>query len=43
VKASAQGGISNYGDDSSEKYSLTGGHSFADGRVHVIGSFDYYN
>jgi iron complex outermembrane recepter protein len=43
LKATGQGGISIHGDDSSEKFSLAGGHAFADGRVHVIGSFDYYN
>ncbi len=39
LKADAQGGISNYGDAANYKIDVTGGTSFLDDRLHVVGSF----
>jgi outer membrane receptor protein involved in Fe transport len=42
VKADAQYGISTYGDIASPGASITAGHGFADGRLHVVASADYF-
>jgi len=39
LKADLQGGISNYGDDANYKFDVTGGQSFMDDHLHVVGSF----
>src|SRR5205085_8776650 len=42
IKASAQAGISQYGDNFNYRVSVTGGMSFLDDRLHVVGSIlDY--
>src|SRR5215468_46594 len=38
LKASAQAGISQYGDNFNYRVSVTGGMSFLDNRLHVVGS-----
>jgi iron complex outermembrane recepter protein len=43
LKSDVQYGRSTYGDVSSPAASLTGGHGFVGGRLHVVGSLDYYN
>jgi iron complex outermembrane receptor protein len=42
IKASGQYGISSRGDDHQVKFSIAGGKSFANDRLHVEGSFDYF-
>lgn len=39
LKADLQGGISNYGDDANYKFDITGGDSFLDDHLHLVGSF----
>ena len=39
LKANAQGGISNYGDAANYKFDVTGGQSFLDDHLHIVGSF----
>jgi iron complex outermembrane receptor protein len=39
LKVDAQGGISNYGDDANYKIDVTGGQSFMDDHLHIVGSF----
>ncbi|HUO94546.1 MAG TPA: TonB-dependent receptor [Rhizomicrobium sp.] len=39
LKADLQGGISTYGDDANYKFDVTGGESFMDDHLHVVGSF----
>ncbi|MGH3583730.1 MAG: TonB-dependent receptor plug domain-containing protein, partial [Mycobacterium sp.] len=41
LKGSVQGGTSTHGDGDSQKYTLTGGTSFADGKGHVVFSGSY--
>ena len=43
IKGEVQGGETQYGDDRQYRIDLTGGHSFADGRGHAIGSVSYAN
>jgi outer membrane receptor protein involved in Fe transport len=42
LKGSVQGGISEQGDDNSEKMSLAAGHGFMDDRGHVLLSLEHY-
>lgn len=42
VRANAQYGISNYGDDGSVKFGIAGGTSFADGRGHIVVSLEHF-
>ena len=39
LKADLQGGISNYGDNANYKFDVTGGNSFMDDHLHIVGSF----
>ncbi|HTW33947.1 MAG TPA: TonB-dependent receptor [Rhizomicrobium sp.] len=39
LKVDAQGGISNYGDDANYKVDVTGGTSFMNDHLHIVGSF----
>jgi iron complex outermembrane recepter protein len=41
--ADVNGGLSTRGDDGSEKVAVAGGAKFLDGRLHVIGSVEYYH
>ena len=43
LKASAQGGVSGHGDAISRKFTVAGGTSLLDGRVHLLGSAEYFN
>lgn len=43
LKSEAQGGVSSRGDGASEKFSLTGGLGFDQGRGHVVASAQYYH
>lgn len=43
IKASAEGSLTTYGDNGTQKYSLTGGDSFAGGRGHIVVSGSYYD
>jgi len=43
LKLLAQGGISSRGDDGSNRFGAAFGHSFLDGRLHVIGSAERYH
>ena len=43
IKANAQAGISTYGDAGSQRLGLAAGTSFADGRGHIEGSYEFYN
>ncbi len=42
VRANAQYGVSNYGDDASVKFGVAGGTSFADGRGHIVISLEHF-
>lgn len=42
IRANAQMGISNYGDDASVKLGVAGGTSFADGRGHIVMSVEHF-
>ena len=39
LKVDLQGGISNYGDNANYKFDVTGGQSFMDDHLHIVGSF----
>ncbi len=39
LKADLQGGISTYGDNANYKFDVTGGQSFMDDHLHIVGSF----
>lgn len=43
LKLEAQSGISQYGDDASQRFGIAGGANFAEGRGHVEASFEYFN
>jgi iron complex outermembrane receptor protein len=43
LKGSAQAGITTYGDDPTEKATLTAGSHFADGRGRIVASGSFYN
>ncbi len=43
LKGDFQYGMSSYDDVKTTAVSLTGGHAFMDGRLHVVGSADYYD
>ena len=43
LKAAAQWGISSRADDQQVKFSIAGGKSFLDDRLHLEASFDYFN
>jgi outer membrane receptor protein involved in Fe transport len=43
LKAEVQAGVSSEGDGDSQKFSLTGGTGFAQGRGHVVASGQFYN
>lgn len=43
VKAIAQAGISERGDNATQRLGIAAGTSFADGRGHIEGSFEYFN
>lgn len=43
LKGDFQYGMSSYEDVESPAASITGGHAFADGRLHVVGAVDYYD
>lgn len=42
LKANGQVGVSNYGDNETYVVSLTGGQSFLDDRLHVVGTAEWY-
>lgn len=42
VRANAQYGVSNYGDDASIKFGVAAGTSFADGRGHITVSLEHF-
>jgi iron complex outermembrane recepter protein len=39
LKVNLQGGLSNYGDNANYKFDVTGGQSFMDDHLHIVGSF----
>lgn len=43
LKADFNAGISGRGDDGSQKVALAGGANLLDGKLHVMGSFEYFN
>jgi iron complex outermembrane receptor protein len=43
LKAIGQGGITSRGDNGQYRFGLAAGHSFADGLLHLEGSYEYYN
>ena len=43
VKGDIQYGISTYDDVSAPSLSLAAGHAFADGRLHIVAGFDFYD
>src|SRR5690606_13337970 len=43
LKGNFQYGVSDEGDNETDKYSLVGGKSLFDGKLHVLGSYEYYD